>query len=446
MRRVLLITFHYPPQQTIGALRPRGLAKYLPEYGWEAIVLTPRVFGGKRPEGRLLETRNRDVLQDLKAKFGFEAGRHLHEQLGLQQATKPNSKLFHTKVIEWLKGWVAYPDSTKGWIPFALEVIAEFARREQVDAILTSSPPESCHIIGAEAKKLLQRPWIADFRDLWTQNTAQQHHSSLPLRVRLEKRTLAEVDALVTVSTPWAGRLRERYPAKSIYVIPNGFDPDDFQKRPQELTSYFSITYAGTLYEGMRDPSLLFQVLGELIREQILPSSKVRVRFYGNAEPWLPALIAQHGLEDVVELKGVSVRAEVLQREMESQVLLLLGWSDHKETGQHSGKLFEYFGAGRPILAIGGSRGVLTEALEETKAGIHALSRQQLRQSLVQMYAEFRDGGQVRYHADSTAIEQYNHRLMAKKVAAVLNDTMGDRTFVTRAYSFNDGRLAPTGR
>src|SRR5437867_1663487 len=422
MQRVLLITHCYPPKPIIGGLRPCGLAKYLPLYGWEVIVLTPRVLKGKRPGARVIETEDRDVLQDFKTKFGLNPRLGLHDQFRLPLSSKPNTKLLHTKAIDWLKRWLEYPDSAKGWIRFALEAVADFAKREHVDAILTTSPPESCHMIGAQAKKLLQRPWIADFRDLWTQNFAQQNHGSHRLRVRLEKKTLEVADALVTVSVPWATRLGERYTAKPIYTITNGFDPDDFQPRPQRLTEYFSITYAGQLYEGKRDPSPFLEVIAELIRERVLLSREVRVRFYGEVELWLPALISRHGLERVVELHGIVSRDEALQREMESQILLLLGWSDPKETGQHTGKLFEYFGAARPILAVGGIKGVLTEVLEQTKAGIHTLARQQLRDCLIAMYREFRNDGEVGYFADHRAIEQYSHRQMACRFAEVLNE------------------------
>ena len=349
-------------------------------------------------------------------------------QLHLPLAAKPNSSLVHTKAIEWLKGWVAYPDFAKGWIPFATEAVATFARRESVDAILTTSPPESTHIVGARAKTLLGCPWIADFRDLWTQNLAASGHASHPQRVRLEKRkkVLQLADALVTVSTPWAARLAERYLAKPIYAITNGFDPDDFQTRPTRLTELFSITYAGQLYEGKRDPTPLLEVLHDLIREQVLQRGEVRVRFYGPREPWLPTLVARYRLEDVVELNDVVGRDEVLQREMESQILLLLGWSDSRETGQHTGKVFEYLGARRPILAVGGSWGVLTEVLNETKAGIHALSKPQLRECIVNMYREFKAHGQVPYHADLKAVEQYSHRQLARRFADVLDKTTGN--------------------
>src|SRR5437899_11147502 len=103
---MLLITYYYPPQQAIGGLRPRALAKYLPDYEWETIVLTPRVPNGETPGGPIIRTENRDVLEDLKFKFGLNPRLELHKQLHLPLATKPNSKLAHTKVIDWLKWWL----------------------------------------------------------------------------------------------------------------------------------------------------------------------------------------------------------------------------------------------------------------------------------------------------------------------------------------------------
>ena len=240
-----------------------------------------------RESSRRAHHRNRGSRRaaGFESQLGFNPRRQLHEQLHLSLSTIPNSKLLHTRAIEWLKQWLAYPDTTKGWIPFASKAVAEFAKQERIDAILTTSPPQSCHIIGAQAKKILGCPWIADFRDLWTQNLGEQKHSSQPLRVRLEKKTLAGADVLVTVSEPWARRLRERYSAKPIYTVANGFDPDDFRQRPSELTKSFSITYAGVFYNGKRDPRLLFEVLRELIQEQIFLPRKCACASMAGSNP-----------------------------------------------------------------------------------------------------------------------------------------------------------------
>src|SRR5207248_1972371 len=171
-----------------------------------------------------------------------------------------------------------------------------------------------------------------------------------------------------------------------VQTIENGFDPDDFRGAQEPLTNNFSITYTGQLYEGRRDPTPLFEVLSQLLAEKALAAADVRVRFYGPVEAWLPQQVARYRLGDVVEIHGVVPRGEALRHQAESQVLLLLGWSDTREDGQHTGKLFEYFGAARPVLAVGGARGVLSETLQNTRTGVHALSREQVRAFLLSAY------------------------------------------------------------
>src|SRR5437763_11780518 len=121
----------------------------------------------------------------------------------------------------------------------------------------------------------------------------------------------------------------------------------------------------------------------------------MRIRFYGPKEPWVEPLVERYDLKGVVEIHGSINRSEALQRQQQSQILLLLGWANPQETGQHTGKLFEYFGSRRPVLAVGGVRGVLTEVLEETGSGVHTLSKQQLRQFLIESYTEYRERGEV---------------------------------------------------
>jgi hypothetical protein len=182
-------------------------------------------------------------------------------------------------------------------------------------------------------------------------------------------------------------------------------------------------------------------VLSDLIREGRMQPEDLQVRFYGPAEPWVNAQVRQYGLDKVVEVNGLVPRKESLQRQAESQLLLLLGWADPRETGQHSGKLFEYLGAARPILAIGGSAGVLTEALNETQAGIHALSKDQARDFLIAAYGEFKAKGYVAYHGQESAINQYTHIQMARQFANVL-DSVDVRPRMTAAAAVDISAIA----
>lgn len=439
LRRVLLIAFAYPPVQIVGSVRPAALAKYLPRFGWEAMVLTPRLQGTRRQSESIVETEYRDVLEDWKARFHLDRKRGLHEEFGLPLSKKPGAIPVHTRALDLAKYVLSYPDSAKGWIPFALAAVQEIGRQNlDIAAIVTTSPPISCHLIGREAKNILGCPWIADLRDLWTQNLGE--HRSNFLQIGLEKRTLRKADALVTVSDPWASRLVRRYPEKKIWTITNGFDPDDFDSPAPALTEEFSITYTGELYAGQRDPTMLFDVLSDLIKDGTIPASELRVRFYGRIEAWLPALIERFGLNDVVALNGPTPRLEAVAHQRESQILLLLPWSNPKETGHHSAKLFEYLAAARPILAIGGAPGVITKTLQTAAAGFHALSKAQVREFLLTAYANYKKKGYVPYAGERQAVEEYGHPNMARRFAQVLDSAVDD------AISRRSSRATPVIR
>ncbi|MGH9502218.1 MAG: glycosyltransferase [Terriglobales bacterium] len=422
MRNVLLVTYSYPPVERSGARRPAALAKYLPRFGWTPVVLTPEIEGSPRNSNLVVETGYRDVLADWKVRLHLDRRQSMHEQLGLSLSEKPGTDKPHTLAIEVIKNLLTYPDVTKGWIPYGVKAIEEMSRKgRRCDAIISTFPPASAHLIGANAKRILGCPWIADFRDLWTQDITTMRRRDLPfLQVPLEKRTLRHADMLISVSDPWSDRLRQRYRAHEIRTIPNGFDPDEFSSRP-EVTRQFTITHAGMLYQGQRDPTVLFEVLRELAREKAIDLDQVGVRFYGPVYPWLPPLTRHYGLEKVVELSGFIPRQEVLQRQMESQVLLLLSWTHPKDLGLHTGKLFEYLGAARPILAIGGNRGAMTQVLEETHAGVHLSSKNQVRDWVLQAYREYQRGGSVLYHGNTRAISQYSHLGMAEQFADALD-------------------------
>ena len=420
MPRLLLITFHYPPRATIGSLRPGALAKYLPRLGWEVLVVTPQLQNQVRPPEMAIETPYHDALEKWKRRIGLDPDRGLHAQLNLPVATEPRTRRFHTHVIHRLKSALSYPDLSMGWVPFAIDAIKKID--VPVDAILSTAPPITAHVIARQAKEILKCPWIADFRDLWANNLDNPNGAIFRFCDRvLEKRWLASADALVTVSRPWADRLQESVLGKPVHVITNGFDPHDFAGISTERTSYFSISYTGQLYAGRRDPTALFEIVQELIAEGIIDRKQMRIRFYGPKEPWVEPLVERYDLKGVVEIHGSVNRNDALQRQQESQILLLLGWANPQETGQHTGKLFEYFGSRRPILAVGGVRGVLTEVLDETGAGIHALSKAQLRKYLIQSYAEFRDRGEVRFRGSQEEIMKYTHEAMARNFAALLD-------------------------
>ena len=243
---------------------------------------------------------------------------------------------------------VNYPDYDNGWKPFAVKAGKEILGKGDFNAIISSSAPVTAHFIAKELKTIYKKPWIADLRDLWTQN---HNYSYSNIRKyfdrRLELKTLGAADALVTVSQPWADKLGELHRNNLIYGITNGFDPETINISPIPLASWFTITYTGLIYPGKQDPAKLFAAIRELISQEHANAGEIEVRFYGSREEWLDKEAEEYGLANVVRQFGQVPRDTALQRQRESQVLLLLDWDDPQEKGNYPGKVFEYLAAGR---------------------------------------------------------------------------------------------------
>ncbi len=419
MKKVLLIGYPFPLRHG-GSPRLLGLAKYLPKFGWEPVILTPPLDEKAGPDLKIVETGYRHPLWEklLKISPQEDARKTIKGRLG-DTSKKSILDFFLTRAGEI----VNYPDYDKGWKPFAVKAGKEILEKEDFNAIISSSAPVTAHFIARELKTIYKKPWIADLRDLWTQN---HNYSYSNIRKffdrRLELKTLGAADALVTVSQPWADKLGELHKNKAIYGITNGFDPETINIPPLPLTSRFTITYTGLIYPGKQDPAKLFAALKELISQEHANAGEIEVRFYGSREEWLDKEAEESGLANVVRQFGQVPRDTALQKQRESQVLLLLDWEDPQEKGNYPGKVFEYLAAGRPVLAIGGSDDdVIAALLRETKAGIHATSIEEIMSALKGFYEEYRSRGEVQRRADEASINKYSQVGMAKKFSEVLD-------------------------
>ena len=278
----------------------------------------------------------------------------------------------------------------------------------------------TCHLISQALKRKHEVLWVADLRDLWTQNHYYAYNNVRKwFERRLEIKTLNEADALVTVSEPLAKDLGSLHHETPVFAIPNGFDADEVRTAP--LTKEFTITYTGQLYQGKRDPELLLKALHEMIVEGEIEPNTLKVRFFGPPQYWLDQAIKKYHLEGIVEQLGMVNREIALVKQRESQILLLLNWNDPRERGVYTGKVFEYLAARRPILAIGGPTGAVSELLEETGAGVHVKDVVELKESLRNCYKEYQATGQVCYHGKEERVTRYSHREMARKFAAIMS-------------------------
>ena len=416
MKKVIFIT--YLPYAT-----PRipGLAKYLPEFGWQPLIVTPPCLKETGSELRIIETPYRDAFGFLRRMLGLKpGGDDLRKQVKARFGLNSKKSLFDRAMTAG-GAIVNYPDSKKGWKPFAIDECKKLLRKEQIDVVMSSSAPVTSHIIASKLKKECQKPWLGDLRDLWSQN---HNYSYGPLRQmidrRLEVKTLYTADALLTVSQPWAEKLSTLHKGKIVHTITHGFDPEEVNSPPAKLTAKFTITYTGSVYTK-HDPAKLFSALRSLLSDRILNPDDIEVRFYGPEAEWLGREIEQYGLSNIVKQYGLVPRNIAIKKQRESQLLLRLKWEGSGERGAYGGKILEYLGARRPILATGGMEDVASELLRETKAGISALSVEDIRTVLKKWYKEYQQHGSVTYQGDELAISRYSYRGLSRHLAGILD-------------------------
>ncbi len=425
-RRVLLIAYHFPPRQSIASVRLGGLAKYLPEFGWQPIVLTPALPSPPDPRFRIIETPYPgDASARLKRRLGLSAGKRLQRESALPATAQGERRSLRGTLIRAVQSVIAYPDEERAWRHIAVKAGARTLRDYKCDAIVSSSSPVTAHLIARDLKARTGLPWIADLRDLWTQNHYYRFGSLRRMAERrLEHRVLSAADSLVTVSAPLAEKLSLMHSHTRALSIPNGFDLDEVSGQVT-ADREFSIVYTGHLYEGRMDPSPLFRALSDLIDDGTVDASRLHVRFFGDSPPWLRSAAERHGLGAQVELHGVVPRDEALQRQRSAQLLLLLNWDDPREAGIYTGKVFEYLAARRPILAVGGPKGVVSELLEETGAGRHVAGLEELKSVLLEAYGDYADSGGVRYSGIEVELAKHSQRVMAAGFAELLDGVVG---------------------
>jgi hypothetical protein len=375
--KILLLAYHFAPFNHIGAVRMTKTAKYLLALGHELRIVTT----ANTPLRAGLET---EVDESLVTRVPCH---HLNRSAtGLSPGTSSgliSAASASTRGRGGLRGiparWAKttsmiaktllwYPDDVRLWRRRLVREACAVVKAFQPEIIFASGPPFTPLIAAAEVSKRCAIPWVCELRDLWVSN----HNYRYPawrraFEKRLERRTLSSAAALVTVSQPLADKLAAQY-RQTVMVIPNGFDASDFPDRgsmafPKQL---LNIVYTGTLYEGKQDSHPLFEAM-RLVNESPCP---VRLHLFGRRlDPVLRA--ARHfGLESQVQFHGEISHTSALNAQRSADLLLLLLWNDVAEKGVFTGKIFEYLGARRPILAVGPSENVAAELILSRRAGL----------------------------------------------------------------------------
>lgn len=425
MKKVLIIGYFWPYRS--GSGRMLGLAKYLPEFGWEPVILTAPL---ERPVDPKIKAR---VIETFYRGDVFSFWRKLFNATGISRSVSGITEELKSKVgirgdktiIERLRTLYlelfAYPDPEKKWRKPALAAARAFLDREKADALLSVWPVTS-HLVANELKRDYRIPWAADFPDPWSENHAYPYGRVRRwLDRRLERQTLQTADAL-TAATPEYAAKEEQVTGRACRSILHGFDPELLNNPPVSLTKKFTISYTGTIYRGNQNPLTLLDALAELHREKSISPSDFEVSFVGENQDWLNAEARERGLQEIVRIEKPVSRLEAVARQRKSQILLLLGWESQEDQGVIPLKLYEYLAARRPILMTGGTTGeYVARILEDTRAGVHAVTKEQIRSSLLSFYREYKKSGSVELEAPLESVNKFSYRTTAKQFGEMLN-------------------------
>jgi len=361
--KILVISFYFPPYNSIASVRVGKIAKYLEKFGHEIKVISAQ-------KGPLL--CNLDIEIPIK-NVTYTQWRKLapdNLKTNFREMVAGSNRLYHFTRQCWrvLKSAIYFPDEFIGWTPYAIKAAKEIVNIWKPDIIFVSVSPYSSLFVASRISAEFKIPWIADFRDLWTDNPCYPFGGLRKMIERkIEKKVLSQAAGLCTVSEPLAQKLRLKFKGP-VEIICNGFDPKDYDlfvgSTHGSKEVKLNIVYIGTIYDDYQDPSPLFSALKRFDK------SDIKVSFYGTLSPRLRSLVKKMGVEERVEFKDPVPYIQSLNIQKNADILLFLLWINTEEKGMYTGKLFEYLGSGRPILGVGPDSDVAADLIKERNLGI----------------------------------------------------------------------------
>ena len=377
MKRVLVITYYWPPSGGSGVQRWVKFAKFLPEDGWEAVVYTPanptltaidHTLEAEVPEGT--EVIRRPIVEPYgfyRKLVGKKGDAITKEVTPISSGRKP----FKDRLSLYFRGNWFIPDPRIWWIGPSVRFLKKYLREHPVDAIVTTGPPQSMHLIGQRLHKALGIPWVVDFRDPWSKMYYLKHLPISPRawrkHLRLEQGVIDDATTVLTV-TPLVQELYQGMTRTPVAMIPNGFDEEDFTGavKPDGL---FNITHTG-LFAADGNPLTLWKVLGEMVAADPAFKAALRLRLVGKVDAAVLDAMRAAGLGDNILLLGYKAHPEAVVEQRTASVLILPLRNDPDYALILPGKLFEYLASRRPILGIGQEDGAMARVLSDCAAGV----------------------------------------------------------------------------
>ena len=430
-KKIIIITYYWPPAGGPGVQRWLKFAKYLPEFGWKPIIYTP-----ENPSYPLLdESLMKDVPGDLeivrtkiwepyqlaeklnKSNKKFKAGQF---DVGKNQSWK-------SKLSIWVRGNFFIPDARVFWVKPSVKFLENYLRENKIDVVVTSGPPHSLHLIGINLKKKLPcLKWIADFRDPWTEISYYKHLKLTKNSDRRHRQLENDVfrGADITLATSYTDAENFRKKGANAFCITNGFDESDSNlttfkpSTPQTPKAQFTLSYIGVL-EQLRNPENLWIALDDLVKENADFAESFILKFAGRIDDKILSILENSALKNHIENLGYLSHDKAIEEMQTSDMLLITNFPNDSSKGIIPGKIFEYLSTGKQIISFGPDEADVARILEDTGAGKHFSydGTEDIKTYILEKFRLWQSGHLT---ANIQNIEQFSRKSLTKNLAEIL--------------------------
>jgi len=428
MKRTLIISYYWPPSGGAGVQRWLKFVKYLRDFQWEPILFIPQ--NPEYPEiDRSLE---KDVPSNLELishpiwePYDFYKkliGRKKEEKINAAFLSEKKKNRLIENISVWIRGNLFIPDARKFWINPSVKCLSTYLNDHPVDVIISTGPPHSMHLIAMPLAERFSIPWVADFRDPWTDIdyykdlklsswADKKHHA-------LEKQVLKKADRVIVISKTMSEDFRKIQDRK-YEIITNGFDPEDMVEHHLPGNDKFSIAHIGTLV-STRNPIAFWEALKSLLAEREDFANDLEINLVGKMDFSVSSAIESYNLGKFVNKIDYQSHDEVVKCQRQSQVLLLIINNTPNSKMILTGKFFEYLAAKRPILCIGPEDGDAAKILNETCSGLISGfdDVDEMKKNILSFYDRYKHGN---LKSESVNTDRFSRKELTRRLTEILN-------------------------
>lgn len=425
LKKILIVTYYWPPAGGPGVQRWLKFAKYLPAFGYQPVVYVP-----ENPNYPILD----DQLEQEISEYCIVVKQPINEPykwaqlLGSKETNAMSSGLikqkqkqsFTERTMLWVRGNFFIPDARIGWVKPSVHFLSDYIQKHHIDTVITTGPPHSMHLIGMQLKELHKVHWIADFRDPWT---TIGYHKDLKLstfaaqkHLDLEKKVLNQADQIIVTSKTTKANFK-KITQKPIKVITNGYDVEYVGK--VELDKKFTISHIGSFLSN-RNPRVFWKALTELRKENKAFKEAFQLKLIGRVSEEILETIKEFHLEECVVHLGYVDHKQALIEQRKAQVLLLIEVDSEDTKAIIPGKLFEYMAAERPMLAIGPEEADFFDIIRETNTGKVALydEKEKIKEILLGYFTSYQEGTLKVY---GMGLQYYSRKKLTESLVKLLD-------------------------